>query len=138
MIGKIVVIDKESDLKKYGYDNLKSVPLAREVKKEGPLSESDMALMGEQVYTLKGCGACHKTDGTSQIAPAWNGLYGKEENVRESGKITSIKVDDDYIRESIKTPQKKIVVGFENTPMPTLPMTDEEMNQVMAYIKSLK
>lgn len=138
MIGKIVVIDKESDLKKYGYDNLKSVPLAREVKKEGPLSESDMALMGEQVYTLKGCGACHKTDGTSQIAPAWNGLYGKEEKVRESGKITSIKVDDDYIRESIKTPQKKIVVGFENTPMPTLPMTDEEMNQVMAYIKSLK
>ncbi|HLF46831.1 MAG TPA: hypothetical protein VI548_10420, partial [Chitinophagaceae bacterium] len=52
MIGKIVVIDTEEDLKLYGYDNFKKAAPAVSVKNETPLSESEMALMGEQVYTL--------------------------------------------------------------------------------------
>ena len=97
-----------------------------------------MALMGEQVYTLKGCGACHKTDGTSQIAPTWKGLFGKEERVIENGKEINVKVDETYIKESIKTPQQKITVGFAVTPMPVFPMTDDEIEQVIAYMKTLK
>ncbi len=138
MIGKIVVIEKEEDLKLYGYQNLKKAPTPLPEKKNEPLSETEMALLGEQVYTLKGCGACHKTDGTSQIAPAWNGLFGKEEHVIENGKKTSIKVDEAYIKESIKTPQQKITVGFENTPMPVFPVTDHEIEQLIAFIKTLK
>ena len=138
MIGKIVVIENEADLKLYGYENLKKAPDQIPEKKDTPLSETEMALLGEQVYTLKGCGACHKTDGSSQIAPAWNGLFGKSEEIIENGKKTSVVVDEAYIRESIKNPQQKITVGFENTPMPVFPVTDEEIEQLIAYIKTLK
>lgn len=138
MIGKIVVIESEKDLELYGYENLKKAPEPLPENKGEPLSETEMALLGEQVYTLKGCAACHKTDGSSQLAPAWNGLFGKEELVIEDGKRISIKVDEAYIRESIKNPQQKITVGFENTPMPVFPMTDDEMDQLIAYIKTLK
>lgn len=138
MIGKIVVIEKEEDLKLYGYENLKKAPDPLTAKSDAPLSETEMALLGEQVYTLKGCGACHKTDGSSQIAPAWNGLFGKSEKVKESGKETNVTVDEAYIRESIKDPSRKITVGYENTPMPVFPVTDEEIDQLIAYIKTLK
>lgn len=139
MIGKIVVIEKDEDLKLYGYENFKKAPQIIPPEKSGePLTEAEMALLGEQVYTLKGCIACHKTDGTSMIAPTWKGLFGKEELVIENGKKFSVTVDEAYIRESILEPQKKITVGFENTPMPPTPLTDEEINELIAYIKSLK
>ncbi len=138
MIGKMVVIENEADLKQYGYENFKKAPDPLPEKKNEPLSETEMALLGEQVYTLKGCGACHKTDGSHQIAPAWNGLFGKEEHVVENGKKTSVKVDEAYIRESIKNPQQKITVGFETTVMPVFPVTDDEIEQLIAYIKTLK
>ncbi|MCZ2223185.1 MAG: c-type cytochrome [Chitinophagales bacterium] len=141
MIGRIVVIEKEEDLKLYGYENLKKAPdPLPETKAEGKeLSETDKALLGEQVYTLKGCAACHKLDGTSLLAPSWNGLFGKEEHVIENGKQITVTVDEDYIRESIKNPQQKVTVGFEkNPPMPVFPLTDEDIDHVIAYIKSLK
>ncbi len=138
MIGKIVVIEKEEDLKIYGYTNLKKAPDVVTEKKGEALSEQEMVLLGEQVYTLKGCAACHKTDGSSQLAPAWNGLFGKTEKVKENGKTFDVTVDENYIRESITNPQQKITVGFETTVMPAFPITDEEIDQVTAYIKSLK
>lgn len=137
MIGKIVVIEKDEDLKLYGFNDLKKPAGKAAAKKNEPLTEAEMALMGEQVYTLKGCGACHKTDGTSLIAPSWKGLYGKDELVIVDGKKTTVKVDDDYIRESIQNPTNKITVGYENTPMPVMGLSDEEIAQVISYIKTL-
>ncbi len=137
MIGKIVVIEKDEDLKLYGYENFKKAAAPVKADNNQPMSEADMALLGEQVFTLKGCGACHKTDGTTLIGPSWKGLYGKEEKVKENGKAMTVKVDDAYIRESILEPSKKITVGFEQTMMPQVPVTDEEINQIIAYIKTL-
>ncbi|MBS1580152.1 MAG: c-type cytochrome [Bacteroidetes bacterium] len=138
MIGKIVVIEKEEDLKKYGYENFKKAPVAIKTTTNQPVSEADKILLGEQVFTLKGCGACHKTDGTVLIGPSWKGLYGKQEKVKENGETITVKVDDDYIKESIQNPSKKITAGFEKTPMPVIPMTDEDIDNLIAYIKSLK
>ncbi len=138
MIGKIVVIEKDEDLKLYGYENFKKSITVTPVKSTEKLTETEMALMGEQVYTLKGCGACHKTDGSSQVAPTWKGLFGKQEKVIENGKEITITVDEKYINESIKTPQQKLTVGFEKTPMPVFPLTDEEIEQVTAFIRTLK
>ena len=138
MIGKIVVIEKEEDLKQYGYDKLKKAPdPLPNATTSKTLTEAEKVLLGEQVYTLKGCAACHKTDGSSQIAPTWKGLWGKEEKVLENGAAISVKVDEAYIKESIKSPTRKITVGFEKTPMPVFPLTDDEIEQIVAYIKSL-
>lgn len=140
MIGKIVVIENDEDLKKYGYTDLKlQQPVARDsAMATKQISEEDMVMLGEQVYTLKGCGACHKTDGTSLLAPSWKGLYGKNESVTENRQKITVKVDEAFIKESILKPQQKITVGFENTIMPVFPVTDEEIDQLIAFIKSLK
>lgn len=142
MIGKIVVIESDADLKKYGYDNL-TEPAAATSKASlddnASVSEADMAKLGEKVFALKGCGACHKTDGVNkELGPNWKGLYGKQEQVKEDGKEITITVDDAYIKESIKNPSKKITVGFEKAVMPVLPMDDKEIDQIIAYIKSIK
>lgn len=140
MIGKIVVIESDTDLAKYGYDKLKA-PVA--VKKDSvnagvPASAADMIAAGEQLYTLKGCVACHKTDGSTLLAPTWKGLFNKNETVTADGKVTDVKVDEAYIKESILEPQKKITKGFEKTLMPVLAVSNEEIDQLIAYIKSLK
>ncbi|HMN32007.1 MAG TPA: c-type cytochrome [Chitinophagaceae bacterium] len=138
MIGKIVVIEKDEDLKLYGYENFKKAPDPVATFKKEAMSETEMALQGEQVYTLKGCAACHKIDGTSQLAPSWKGLFGKDEKVLVDGKEIMVSVDESYIIESIKDPTKKVTVGFEKTPMPVFPLTDEEIDFLVAYIKTLK
>jgi hypothetical protein len=72
------------------------------------LSEAEKVLMGEQVYTLKGCGACHKTGWyIAHHSNMESILYGKEEHVKVDGKPSTVVVDDAYIRESILDPFKK-------------------------------
>lgn len=138
MIGKIVVIEKEEDLKLYGYQNLKKAPDPLPKKANGvAMTEAEKAVAGEQLYTIKGCAACHKTDNTSLLAPTWKGLFGKEEHVIENGNKVTVNVDEAYIRESIKEPGKKITIGFEKAPMPVFPLTDDEIDQITSYIKTL-
>lgn len=138
MIGKIVVIEKEADLRKYGYEKFKKAPVALSTEEMAKLSDVEKVNLGEQVYTLKGCGSCHTTDGSKLIGPTWKGLYGKKENVNEDGNIKAVLVDDTYIKESIHEPAKKKTVGFEKTLMPKVAMTDDELQYLTAYIKSLK
>jgi cytochrome c oxidase subunit 2 len=51
---------------------------------------------------------------------------------------TVVTVDDAYLHESIKTPQAKIVKGFENQLMPTYGFSDEQIADIIAYIKTLR
>ncbi len=47
--------------------------------------------------------------------------------------------NDDYLTESIKDPQAKIVAGFENQQMPQSDdLTDENIADIIAYIKTLR
>ncbi len=142
MIGKILVIDSDEDLAKYGYDKLSTVrPGDSETNVTEDISgwtEEQLIKGGETVFNLKGCNACHKTDGTALIGPALNKLYGSKVKVNENGKIKEVTVDDDYITTSINEPQKQIVVGFENTAMAQMNLTPNEIKQITAYIKSLK
>ena len=91
---------------------------------------------GAKLYTSRGCGQCHSTDGTKLIAPSFKGLFGAQRDFTDGG---SLAVDDAYIRESILDPQVKIVAGFE----PVMPsfrdrFKDREIEAIIAYIKSLE
>ena len=80
------------------------------------------------------CGACHSINGAAGIGPTWLGLFGREEEMEDG---TVIVVDDAYLTESIKDPKAKIVHGFPPT-MPVFPLTDEEIDDIIAYIKTLR
>ena len=66
------------------------------------------------------------------------GLFGRIVELADGRKVTA---DDNYLRESIMTPSAKVVRGFTSPSlMPTFQgvMTEEQMMQIIAYIKTLK
>jgi cytochrome c oxidase subunit 2 len=90
---------------------------------------------GQALVAANGCAACHSTNGSSGIGPTWLGLFGSQVKISGDGTVTA---DEAYIHESIKAPQAKIVAGFETQLMPNFGLTDNQINDIVAYIKTLK
>lgn len=91
--------------------------------------------MGEKISMQKDCAACHSVDGTEGIGPTFKGLYGKTTILTDGSEVH---VDEEYLIESIQQPNKKIVIGYEADMMPEDPLSDEELSQIIDYIKTLK
>jgi len=90
---------------------------------------------GQLLVSANGCAACHSTDGSSGIGPTWSGLAGSQVELAGGTTVTA---DDDYLYESIKAPQAKIVAGFEGQQMPDYGFSDEQITNIIAYIKTLR
>ena len=91
---------------------------------------------GKKLYTLKGCNACHSLDGAKVVGPTFKGVFGREEELADGSKI---KVDENYIIESILSPQVKLVKGFPPS-MPTFQgvVNESEMKAIIEFLKSVK
>ncbi|EJM82101.1 heme/copper-type cytochrome/quinol oxidase, subunit 2 [Pseudomonas sp. GM74] len=92
----------------------------------------DLVAQGQRLAGSLGCLACHSVDGNKGVGPTWQGLYGKTETLADD---TSVKVDEGYLKDSVLHPNAKIVKGFAAV-MPTLAASDEELNALIAFIKS--
>lgn len=90
---------------------------------------------GEKLVIQNGCLGCHSIDGSPGTGPTWLGLYERQEEMADGSVITA---NDDYIKESILNPQAKIVAGFEGVLMPAYEFTDEQIADIIAYMKTLK
>ena len=91
---------------------------------------------GEALVRVSACSACHMINGVGgNVGPAWNGAYGEEVKLADG---TTVPGDEAYLAESIKAPQAKIVAGYETQLMPTYGFTDEQIADIVAYIKTLK
>ena len=90
---------------------------------------------GETLITQNGCLGCHTIDGSDGQGPTWQGLFGSQAELSDGSVVT---VDDAYVKESILNPQAKIVAGFETVLMPTFDFTDEQIADIIAYLKTLK
>lgn len=88
---------------------------------------------GEVLYKTKTCNACHSLDGTKIVGPTWKGLFGAKEKTNK-GEVV---VDEAYLTESILKPMEQITEGYPPA-MPPVPLTDEEVQQLIAFIKSVK
>jgi cytochrome c oxidase subunit 2 len=92
---------------------------------------------GKYIYERKGgCKACHSVDGSKMTGPTFLGVYGSEHALVGGGRV---RVDENYIRESILAPQAKIVEGYGNN-MPTYKgrLSDREIDYLISFIKTLK
>jgi cytochrome c oxidase subunit 2 len=88
---------------------------------------------GKQVARDRGCTSCHSSNGDRGTGPTWKGLYGSEIELADGTTVTA---DELYIKESITDPGAKIVKGYGNM-MPHFTLSQEEVNQLFAYIQSL-
>jgi cytochrome c oxidase subunit II len=117
MIGRVVVMQPE-DFQKW----------------LGGVTEESPAQTGEKLFTEFNCVNCHAT-GARQRCPQLGGLYGTDVLLEGGGKA---KFDESYIRESIVTPNAKIVKGYPAV-MPTYrgQLSEEQILDLIAYIRSL-
>src|SRR5215216_2047559 len=90
---------------------------------------------GQALVAANGCAACHSINGAQGIGPTWFGLFGSEVLLTDG---TTVIADEAYLAESIHEPQAKIVKGFETQLMPTYGFTDAQIDDIVAYIKTLK
>jgi cytochrome c oxidase subunit 2 len=91
---------------------------------------------GQLLYQRRGCVQCHSVDGSAKTGPTFQGTFGTQQQLADGGSVT---VDENYIRESILDPMVKVRAGYK----PVMPsyqgqLKEEEINAIIAYIKSLK
>ena len=101
------------------------------------LEELTPAQLGQKIYNTRNCNGCHSLDGTVLVGPSFKGLYGK---TREMADGSSVTADENYIMESIKNPNLKIVKGFNPNQMPAFEglLSEEEIMGVIEFIKDQK
>jgi cytochrome c oxidase subunit 2 len=98
---------------------------------------------GQKWATQFGCTSCHSADGTKIVGPTWQGLFGSTQTMADG---TTVVADEQYIIESIRDSNAKIVEGYPAGLMPQqfidpvtkLPITDNQIEDIIAYIQSLK
>jgi cytochrome c oxidase subunit II len=94
------------------------------------------AELGKRLYASYGCVACHSTDGSRGQGPSFKQLFGRMEPLSDG---QSVKVDEDYLRESVVSPAAKIVKGFQPI-MPTFKgqLKGPQLDALIAFIKEQK
>ncbi|NWG06340.1 MAG: cytochrome c oxidase subunit II [Chloroflexi bacterium] len=91
---------------------------------------------GQALVNASGCTACHAINGVGgNVGPTWNGVFGHEVELADGSVVLA---DEAYLAESIKAPQAKIVAGYETQLMPAYGFTDEQIADIVAFIKTLR
>ena len=101
----------------------------------GSVSDQTPVQAGQDLFMNKlGCASCH-AGGANQRGAVLEGVYGHEVELTNGQTVIA---DDQYIRNSILNPASQIVEGYQPI-MPTFKgqVTEEQLNQLVAYIKSL-
>jgi cytochrome c oxidase subunit 2 len=101
----------------------------------GGRPSGSMAEEGEKLFTSLGCSTCHLSNGTGR-GPKLNDVFGSTVKLADGSTVVA---DENYVRESIMTPTAKIVAGYAPL-MPTFQgqVSEEQLTQLIAYVKSLK
>lgn len=112
------------------------VPKAEYTRWVNDLSEKAVPPVekGKLLYSQQGCKSCHSLDGSRVVGPSFLKLFGTEEKLVGGG---SVKVDENYLRESITLPNAKIVDTYPPGVMPAFTkLTEDELRGIIAFIKA--
>ena len=90
---------------------------------------------GKLLSVKNGCIGCHSVDGTAMSGPTWFGLFGSNVQLADGSTVIA---DEAFITESILDPKSTEVAGFSPTTMPPFTLTEAEIANIIAYIKTLK
>lgn len=92
-------------------------------------------VVGQKLFDRFRCATCHKDEGTGN-GPALAGVFGKDRPLKGGGLALA---NEQYLRDSILLPHKQVLAGYQAV-MPSFQgqITEEEVNSIIAYIKTLK
>ena len=94
------------------------------------------AVKGRKLFLKLQCVTCHSADAHAR-APVLEDLFLQQVTLQDGRKVLA---DDDYLRESIRKPEAKIVAGWQPLMPAFLPkdVNEDEMFQLLEYLKSLR
>lgn len=92
---------------------------------------------GRALVTSKGCLGCHSLTGSRLVGPSFKGLLGSQETVVTAGREHEVTVDAAYVKGYILKPNQDIVKGYPPV-MPSVSLTDQEIDEIIAYLETLK
>lgn len=99
------------------------------------MSDEELIAKGKALFNGgKICMGCHKADTADRlVGPGLKGIFNSDRKLADG---TTVKADEEYLKESLLDPNAKVVEGF---PPAMTPMTysDAELAQLLAYLKSL-
>ncbi len=75
-------------------------------------------------------------DGKPKVGPTLKALYGRQQEVLMAGTMRQVTVDEAYVRRAITNPMEQVVRGYPPA-MPQTPMTEQELTEVVRYLKTL-
>jgi cytochrome c oxidase subunit II len=103
---------------------------------EGDDSALPLAKRGEKLYSNNGCVACHSIDGTAKVGPTLKGKFGAMETLEDGSQV---KIDENYLAESMLNPNAKVVKGYPRNVMPAFQgkLNEEELSALVEFIKTL-
>ena len=85
----------------------------------------------------KGCLGCHSVDGTPRAGPTFKGLLGLREEVVTGGRKHEVTVDEAYIAGYIVHPNVDVLSGYPPI-MPVFSLTRDEIETILAYLRTIK
>ncbi len=108
-------------------------PAAYQTWLSGTGGGGTLASRGERLFGELACNTCHRDDGSGR-GPSLLNKFGSQEQLA-NGSVVNI--DESYVRESILTPQMKVVAGFQPV-MPTFQglVNEESVMALIEYVKS--
>ncbi len=118
MIGSVVVMD----------------PADYQAWLDGQPAGQDPVDAGRVLFENLRCVTCHDA-GSGQRGPDLSGRFGRPTSLSDGRTVL---FDESYVRESILEPKRRLSAGYQPL-MPTYTgqVTDTQINQLIAYVKSL-
>jgi mono/diheme cytochrome c family protein len=93
-----------------------------------PQPQGDPAA-GEQVFTSKGCGGCHTFEPAGTSSQTGPNLDDLAQYAERAGQPV-----DEFTRQSITQPNAYVEQGFPEGVMPSWSGTEEELNNLVAFL----
>jgi cytochrome c oxidase subunit 2 len=91
------------------------------------------ASAGRKLFQRFQCVTCHSGDARAR-APLLEGVYGKELPLDDG---TTVRADEEYLRESIVNPRARVRAGYKPIMPPYNRATEEQLVQLVAFLKTL-
>jgi cytochrome c oxidase subunit 2 len=93
---------------------------------------------GEALAAKNGCLGCHSVDGSKRVGPSLKGFWGSERIVTRDGQETTLVADDNYLSKALREPSFDVVQGYPPAMPPYPGLSDEEIQDLRAWLETLK
>jgi cytochrome c oxidase subunit II len=92
---------------------------------------------GLVILERENCLACHSLDGSVMVGPSFKGRFGSRDVVQRGTAEVEVTIDEAYLRRAIRDPEAEIVKGYPPG-MPKAELTDDELQAVIQYLKTVR